>query len=202
MCDCCLGAEGWHQGWNPCKFQSLALNWNSLKFYGRIPDIMLPVRGISGAIHTEERIKSRSLLWPMIRMNPALQTQLNQNCWFLLEMGQPCSWGIIKMHCLGARSAWIFKITIEVEYRTEVSLDFITKNIHFIQANQGNSLRQHLGSWLCGYRCTTYIQQDLYQHSSSQAMPLMEIALLADRAASVIKTPGKAWDTAWTLSRS
>lgn len=125
---------------------------------------MLPVRGISGAIHTEERMKSRSLLWPLIRMNPALQTQLNQNCCFLLEMGQPRSWAIIKMHCLRARSAWIFKITMKVEYWTEVSLDFITKTYILPRLTKETGL----GSWLCGYRCTTYIQQDLYQHSSSQ----------------------------------
>ena len=35
-----------------------------------------------------------------------------------------------------------------------------------------------------------------------QAKLLMQIALLADRAVSVVKNPGKAQDTEWTLNRS
>lgn len=83
-------------------------------------------RDLGPAIHAEQRIKIWSLLWLIIRMKPTLQTQPEPLCCYL-EIGQVCSWGIIKMHCLWARSAWIFEITRKAEYETEVSLDFITK---------------------------------------------------------------------------
>lgn len=135
-------------------------------------------------------------------------TQPEPLCCYL-ETGQLCSWGIIKMLCLLARSAWIFEITMKVEYRAEVSLDFIIKT--YISLGLIKETGWDLSAW--DIDCvSSYDRTDIqYTYSeicsawlipACQAQLLMEIALLADRAVSVVRNPGKAQDIERSRSRS
>lgn len=118
-------------------------------------------------------------------------------------MGQVCSWGIIKTRRLWAISAWIFEITMKAEYQKKVSLDFITKT--YISLGLMKETGWNLSIRDPDHVATIGQMYDIHavRSVSAQLIPacqaklLMQIALLADRAVSVVKNPGKAQDTEW-----